>query len=121
MTNEIKTAGQLVKEKIIKMIIDLGLTGDRRNDFALLVSMDDTRDLENYLQNGFLGESLRNEYYIKGLVGTLPHFLGFLVIWASDEVTSFQDLSALTQSQLLKVIKKQKLIINNLWEHRQRL
>lgn len=120
-SDKTRIPGEVVRENIVTMIRDNHLSGERAKDFVLLVSVKDSLALEEYLERGFLGEALRKEYFVKGILATLPRFLGFTTIWRVEEETVFMPISELSQQQLIKVVTAQKSIIKELWEHRQRL
>jgi hypothetical protein len=121
ITDEYRDPGEVARENIITMIREANLYGEKAGDFVLLVSNKDSSSLEKYLERGFLGSSLRDDYFVKGLLTTLPRFLGFMTIWWAQEETVFKSLLELSSKQLVKLVEAQGRIIKDLWEHRQRL
>ncbi len=104
------------------LIADLprGLTKIERMKFVLTVSEQDTDDVERSLFEGGFGDQLKSDFFVKGLKGTLPTFLGFLVLWNRSK-TEMLVVDNLSQSDLISIISTQHQIIETLYEHRQRL
>lgn len=118
---EMYTKQEAPRSLLIKMIhkATVGLSTEEKRAMILFLDPRTSMDLVEGMLNGAFGSELQKEVTIKGMKA-LPRILGHIVIGDSEQ-TCMCPVTKLSNDALLRVIEVQWGIIDDLYEHRQRL
>jgi hypothetical protein len=113
---------ETVRKYLQKLIAqsDSGMTPQHRKKMILCVNKEDTVNLEDGVERGCFSSDITSTFFVNGMYGTLPCFLGHTVVWYAEK-TLLKAIHELSQEELIAVVESQQRTIDVLWERRQRL